>query len=225
MNHLEAVQLADYVRGLGSPLSRKAVEEHLSSGCPKCRKAVQALSRVVNGSRAETGYSVPEHTVRRVKAIYDLRPPEGVSFHPRMAARLIYDSFKAPIPSGIRTGQDFARHILYSAADYALDLRLQQSHRPGAIALIGQLTDRRTPDRMMAGLSVFLTRGKNVVAGTKSNAFGEFQIEYQPSRRLRLHLQIHENLKDGVSCATDRIEIEQESGLRAVRRIGNGTKC
>jgi len=52
--------------------------------------------------------------------------------------------------------------------------------------LVGQLANRDMPAQSSSGVLVLLTAGKDVVARTLTNRFGEFQMEYQPPPKLRL---------------------------------------
>jgi hypothetical protein len=45
----------------------------------------------------------------------------------------------------------------------------------------------------MSGLPVRLKSGSLVVAETRSNQFGEFQLEYEQQSRLQLCVYLHEN--------------------------------
>jgi hypothetical protein len=53
-------------------------------------------------------------------------------------------------------------------------------------AVAGQITNHQMPESDMGDLSVSLRSGKLVVAETRSNKFGEFQMECEQQARLQL---------------------------------------
>jgi hypothetical protein len=55
---------------------------------------------------------------------------------------------------------------------------------------VGQIIDREQPTSDLSDLPVLLMSGKAVIARARSNRFGEFQMEYEPGRRLRLLLPV-----------------------------------
>jgi hypothetical protein len=65
-------------------------------------------------------------------------------------------------------------------------LRLEHDRRTPFVTLVGQLTNRTTPESAMPEAPILLMARNDVVAHTISNPFGEFQMEYAPARHLRL---------------------------------------
>jgi hypothetical protein len=101
---------------------------------------------------------------------------------------LVFDSFREPLPAGVRSQHRVSRQTLYEAGDYAVDLR-QEHERGGArVTMVGQVASRKEPGRALAGVAVVLSSGSSVLAKTVSNEFGEFQMEYPPARDLRLDI-------------------------------------
>ena len=206
MEHFRESQLADFVRGVARPSEFAAMEGHVSSGCRKCGQTVSILRKVAAAGRAEAEFQPPENVLHSVRAMFALQQPEKVYLSPRIVCRLIYDSFREPLPAGVRARQRLVRHVLYQAADYSLDLRLEHQRGTSGVALVGQLADQREPDRPLADLPVLLVCGKEVVARAASNAFGEFQVEYLPKPHLRLHIQTNRNFRDRIEVPLSRLE-------------------
>jgi hypothetical protein len=188
MKHFSAWQWADFVRGLVETIPRPAMEAHLS-GCRRCEQVVRVWRDVAVTARGEADYDPPEFAIRHARTIFSLYRPEQVSF-PRMLARLVHDSVRAPLPAGLRTQDRHTRHALYEAGSYSLDLQLEHQPRSGLITLIGQLADRNKPAASTADVPVWLMARKNLVAGTLCNRFGEFHLEYVPERDLRLQFPL-----------------------------------
>ena len=193
MKHFSTSQWADFVRGLVETIPHPAMEAHLA-GCRRCEQFVRVMRDVAVTARGEADYDPPEYAIRHAHAIFSLYRPEKVSF-PRMLARLVHDSVRAPLPAGLRTQDRLGRHALYEAESYSLDLQLEHQPRSGLITLIGQLADRNKPAASTADVPVWLMARKNLVIGTLCNRFGEFHLEYAPARDLRLQLPLAANRK------------------------------
>src|SRR5437879_12818410 len=97
----------------------------ISSGCRKCRRTTDLLHKVEAATRSDSQVHVPDYALRCARAIFFLQQPEKVQILPRMPARLLYDSFREPLPAGLRTQQRLSRQYLYQAGDYSLDLWLE----------------------------------------------------------------------------------------------------
>jgi hypothetical protein len=189
MKHFSVWQWADFVRDLGEEETRSAMETHLSSCCSRCQRIVDVLRRVAATARGESGYEPPEQAIRHAQAIYSLQRPEKTSL-PRLVARLVHDSFRTPLPAGMRAQKSLSRHALFEAGNYYLDLQLEHQPVSGLITVIGQLADRTKPDAGTADIPVWLKERNRLVVTTTCNRFGEFQLEYAPAPNLQLHVPL-----------------------------------
>jgi hypothetical protein len=188
MKHFSIWQWTDFARGLVETVPGSAMEAHLS-GCRRCEQLVRVLRDVAKTARGEADYNPPEYAIRQAHATFSLYRPETISF-PRMLARLVHDSFSAPLPAGMRSQDRHSRHALYEAEGYCLDLQLEHQPRSGLITLIGQLADRNKPATSTADVPVWLMGRQNLVASTLCNRFGEFHLDYAPARDLRLQVPV-----------------------------------
>lgn len=186
MNHFDISNWTDFARGCAADPDRVAMAAHLASGCRRCGATVSLMQRVVVSTRADQDYEPPADVVRCVKAISALQRPRSTSVAARLVARLVFDSFRNPLPAGMRAEDRVSRHTLYEAGDFFLDLRLEQEQESSFATLVGQLTNRSDPDSALAGAPVLLMTGKDIVAHAVYNRFGEFQMDYPPARHLRL---------------------------------------
>ena len=109
----------------------------------------------------------------------------------RLVARLISDSAREPLPAGIRSQDRMSRRALYEAGDYHVDLQLERQPASGLVTLVGQLAARRQATSM-TDVPVWLMERDSLVENTTCNAFGEFQLEYEPRRNLRLFVPLRE---------------------------------
>jgi hypothetical protein len=202
MKHFSIWQWVDHVRGLDQGGTRPAMDAHLSSGCRRCGRIVDVLRGVVATAQGERYFEPSEQVLRNAQAIYPLHTAESESV-PRLVARLLHDSFLAPLPAGLRTQSRVARHALFEAGSYHLDLQLEHQPASGVVTLIGQLADQTRPEASRAGTPVWLKERKRLVATTLCNQFGEFQLQYGIEQNLRLHLPLPTDGK--------RLEIELNS--------------
>jgi hypothetical protein len=187
--HYESDRWVDYSRGLGEA-DRTEMEAHLASGCTSCQRKADVLGKLAVTARAEAEYQPPTSVMRRAKAVF--RRPERAEGPVQILARLVYDSFRDPLPAGMRAA-DRPSQALFEAEDYALDLHLNRERadreRGGPkMVLVGQIADRKKPGSRMSEVPVLLMSGKQVAARGLSNDLGEFHLEYDPQERL--HLQI-----------------------------------
>ena len=192
MKHFELAEWTDFVRGLVEKSARLPLEHHLASGCRKCRHTADLLRKLVIAARSDSQVQVPDYALRCARAIFFLQQPEKVQILPRIPARLLYDSFREPLPAGLRTQQRLSRQYLYQAGDYSLDVRLENERGSPRVALVGQIQNRKQPGKRLGSVPVQLLSGKQVLAQATSNSLGEFQMEYEPSKHLRLYVPVRQ---------------------------------
>src|SRR5712692_3903143 len=190
MKHFELAEWTDFVRGLVEKSARLPMEHHLASGCQKCRHTAELLRKVATAARRHSQVQVPDYALRCARAIFLLQQPEKVQILPRIPARLLYDSFREPLPAGVRTQQRLSRQALYQAGDYSLDLRLENETGTCRVTLVGQIQNRKRPSNWLGGVPILLVSGKQILAQAVSNSLGEFQMEYKPSKHLRLYVPV-----------------------------------
>jgi hypothetical protein len=187
--HFDLARWVDFVAGVVEPVERTVMEEHLSSGCQKCRSAARVAGRLKALGSSESLYQVPQYAVHYAKAIGSLQQPERVHILPRTITRLVFDSFREPLPAGIRGQRRITRHSRYEAGDRCLEMRQEHERGTPRVTLVGQITSRKEPGAETSGLEVVLTCGKQVIARAVSNQFGEFLLAYEPRARMRLYVR------------------------------------
>ncbi len=195
MEHFDISELTDFVRGLSEKLAEVAIGHHLASVCRKCRHTAGLLRKLAAVVRSDLQVQVPEHALRCARAIFILQQPEEVQILPRIPARLLYDSFREPLPAGVRTQQRLSRQALYEAGDYSLDLHLENERGSPRVALVGQIKNRKEPSKHLGDVPVLLVSGRKLLARTMSNSLGEFHIEYSAAKHLRLYVPVRQRRK------------------------------
>jgi hypothetical protein len=186
MKHYGVSQWVDFARGLLTKAETQAMRAHLAEGCAGCEDVAKFCESLAGISREMASIEVPERVVRNARAIF----PAAALVEPKRAARisveLIYDSLLAPEPAGLRANWQTGWQALYRAGDCSLDLRVEPELSTTRAAVIGQISNHLAPETKMADVPVFLKSGKSIVAETRSNRFGEFQMEYEQQGRLQL---------------------------------------
>jgi hypothetical protein len=170
---------------------------HLAEGCSECREVADFCVKLSAVCGEMSTIQVPDWVVRSARSIFPARAPEA----PRRAAfripvELVYDSFLVPAPAGLRATWQIGWQALYRAGDCSLDLRIEPELSSSRAAVIGQISNHSLPENRMENIPVYLKAGRLVVAETRSNRFGEFQMEYEQQSRLQLCVY----LEDGSKC-------------------------
>jgi len=184
--HFDITEWADYARNLVSPEQQNQMMAHLTAGCSKCSRIEQLFGKFAQVCTREIAYQVPEVAERQVKALFSINRPERRSALQRMWGSLAYDSLNDPQPVGVRGTHQISRQVLFHAGDYSVDLRFEHEKGSASMVLVGQISNQKAPEDLMANVPVILLAGEREVSRSLSNSFGEFQMEYVPETDLRL---------------------------------------
>jgi hypothetical protein len=186
MKHYGIAQWVDYTRGLVPAMDGSAMQRHLTQGCSECQELADFCSKIGTICRDMAAIGVPGWVVRNARSIFPVRQPEAPRRVFRIPVELIYDSFLVPAPAGLRATWQVGWQALYRAGDCSLDLRVEPELHSSRAAVIGQISNHVLPGDRMEGIPVYVKSGRVVVAETRSNEFGEFQMEYEQQGRLQL---------------------------------------
>lgn len=191
MKHYGIAQWVDFSRGLVPAVDGAAMQKHLADGCSECEELAEFCSKVSTICQDMATISVPEWVTRNARSIFPARKIEAPRRAFRIPVELIYDSFLVPAPAGLRATWQVGWQALYRAGDCSLDLRVEPELHSSRAAVIGQISNHTVPGNRMEGIPVYVKSGRSVVAETRSNEFGEFQMEYEQQGRLQLcvHLE------------------------------------
>jgi CheY-like chemotaxis protein len=120
-----------------------------------------------------------------------LRPKELLA---RVAdtASLVFDSFRQPLPAGVRVIGPSPRRLLYKAGRYLVRLRLEPGVDSHRLSLVGQILDEGFPKQPLHDLAVLVSSGGKTVDRTLTNRFGEFLLQPEPVKDLQLSVQAPE---------------------------------
>ena len=191
MSHYDLTRWIDYLRRLVNVQEHSEMTSHLSE-CSSCRATHDLFARFAARMQADLQFEVPEYAIRNARAIFRANAPAKRTLLQKLTASLVFDSFQQPALAGARTGTPGMRHALYEAGDYSVDIRLEEERGSTRVNMVGQLALRSSTSNTLEGVPVMLFSGRKVLAQSVSNEFGEFQLSYAPSPRLKLHVPIHD---------------------------------
>jgi hypothetical protein len=194
MNHFNIEDWTDYVRDVANRELRDLMDAHRATGCTRCERRIDALTRLSSVARSEKTIEVPNHLVRSALALFASQSSNFGARRASVVARLLFDSFMQPLAAGVRGQQRLSRQVLYQADGYSLDLRIEQERDSSQLLVVGQVFDRSKPQSPIANVPVLLLSGPRLLQRVDSNDFGEFQLQYEPTTPLSLHLPIPETL-------------------------------
>ncbi len=190
MTHFSLGEWIDMARGLVAEDQGNRMQAHLTSGCARCSHNFEFLGKLTVTCRSLASGRAPEHLTRSAKSLFPASREAGPV--KRLLARLVFDSWLETAPAGTRSSWQTGWQGLYRAGDCSLDLRIEPELHSSRAAVIGQISNHLLPAHKMSGLPVRLKSGGLVVAETRSNQFGEFQLEYEQQSRLQLCVYLHE---------------------------------
>ena len=107
-------------------------------------------------------------------------------------ARLISDSFRDPLPAGMRGLHKGTRRLLYAAGSLRVDLLIEPEAGSSRLAVAGQVLDSAKPDRKFDGIPVTLQGWKGPVAQATAEEFGEFHFDFSFESNVSLEIRIAE---------------------------------
>ncbi len=172
MKHFSEEVWADFARDLVSPEARLEMQEHVDNGCKECHAALELWHSVVAISKQESVFTPPADVVKVAKSQFAVAMP-----HVSSGVRLVFDSMLQPMTAGVR-GSVAARQFLYETDDFYIDLRLEPRPQEDRACVVGQVLSR-TDKHAAEGVAVRVKEGKQPIAQTQTNRFGEFQLEFE----------------------------------------------
>jgi len=193
MKHYAIDQWADFTRGVVSGENAAQMLAHLRSGCADCQQLSQFTVKLSKTCLVLNSAPVPESSLRLARAIFPVRMGDRPKRGNRVPIEMIFDSFLVPSPAGLRSTWQVGWQGLYRAGDCSVDLRIEPELKSSRAAVIGQITSHIQPAVEMGNLPVSLRAGKQVVAETMSNRFGEFQMEYDQQTQLKLCIYLRDS--------------------------------
>src|SRR5690242_10717535 len=189
MSHYAIDQWADLNRGLLTGNEAMQMRAHAGT-CGECHRLSEFTLKLTKICASSANITVPESALRLARAIFPVRITSRPKRGNRIPIELIFDSFLAPMPVGLRATWQVGWQGLYRAGDCSVDLRIEPELKSSRAAVIGQITNHVVPEAAMSNLPVSLRAGEMLIAETVSNRFGEFQMEYEEQASLKLCINL-----------------------------------
>lgn len=187
MGHFSEQAWVDFIRGF-EQADRPQMELHLASACSDCTQIHNTWQLVHTAAVRESLYAAPASAVRLITLEFATRQPGEAD--PPVFANLTFDTFAKLALTGIRSaGAASARQMLYETEALAVDLRFDRSPASKFVRLTGQILGKREPYAAVANTVVMLWTSKGLpIADAKTNAYGEFNLDFEPQNGLKLSI-------------------------------------
>jgi len=190
MRHFSVENWADFANGVVPSDKLASMKQHLEKGCKECADALADWQSIRQFAGQELLNRPPEDVVRRVKLAFQTHGASDKQGVLRELAELIFDSFQEPALQGVRRSQMAARHLLYQAGVVTIDLRLEPIPNSDRISLDGQVMDSRSTGKGIQDVPVLLLYGRETLAQTQTNEFGEFQLQCEAGKSLHVSVGV-----------------------------------
>src|SRR5207245_760053 len=123
MTHYSVDKWSDYVRGLAPAEEQRNMDCHLESGCENCKKVEGMWRATMKLAKKEIDYQPPDSALRFVMGQFG---PTGLGGKLRPTARvaqLIFDSYRQPLPAGVRASLAAPWQLIYRSGTILVDVR------------------------------------------------------------------------------------------------------
>jgi hypothetical protein len=190
MQHFPIEEWADFVRDVASEEQRARLQDHLDGGCSHCIKTAKGWRSVAKSAKQEQFYEPPASSLniaRSYFAGYRAIATQVASFR---VAVLAFDSFQRAFASGIRSGEQAPRQLMYNVDDVVIDLRIAAKPSSQQITLVGQVASEEEDVFGMERLPLTVLLNEETLQETSSNEFGEFRLSLPSSENLQLLIAI-----------------------------------
>uniref|UniRef100_Q021G3 Uncharacterized protein n=1 Tax=Solibacter usitatus (strain Ellin6076) TaxID=234267 RepID=Q021G3_SOLUE len=218
MKHYAIDEWVDFTRGTVAGDDAAQMLAHLRSGCMDCGRLSEFTSKLSMTCTGLASAEVPEASLRLARAIFPVRMQDRSKRGNRLPIEMIFDSFLVPSAAGLRSTWQVGWQGLYRAGDCSVDLRIEPELKSTRAAVIGQISSHVQPAVEMGDLPVCLRAGKLVVAETRSNRFGEFQMEYDQQTQLKLCIYLRDSKSIQVPLkkfTSDQPAVQSQTGVRS----------
>jgi hypothetical protein len=180
---------SDYVRGLAPERESTAIEQHLRDACEACDRSFQFWQMVTEHASREADYEPGAGVVRLMQSGFrDWWRRYVLPTHARIA-RTIFDSFLEPLPSGVRGGSPQPRRLRQRSGNWIVDLQLAPE-AGRRMSLAGQVLKSGKAPSVIGSLAICLMSAGALLGETSTNELGEFQIEFDRAKSLRVFVEV-----------------------------------
>ncbi len=190
--HFTLEEWADFARKVAPKAEIAMMETHLVD-CKKCREAAHMMSRISEVARRHGPAQPPDSAVRSVRGIFAIHGPKKAVPVRSLVAELLFDSLPSPLQAGVRSSVAASRQLLFGSGNYRVDLRFEPQEDSDKVSLMGQVLNAADPVQGLNAVPVVLLLGRKVFAESRTNQFGEFQLECSLEPRIELRIKLPGN--------------------------------
>lgn len=184
--HYSSEQWVDFVNQNLAAEQMQAMQQHLDGKCRDCSKMLQTWTRVREAARRESGYEAPESAVHHVRSAFSMLARPAKENRALEIPRLVFDSLWRPALAGVRSTSAAPRQVLYKAGELAIEMRIEPESLSERVNVAGQIYNTTKQGEGLAEVVVVIKDSNSIVAETKTNRFGEFQLSFVPDEGLRI---------------------------------------
>ena len=186
MRHFSSVDWINFVnRGL-DPSHDMVLQKHLEGGCESCAAELARWGRLRQFAAREEDYQPPEEVVHMAKVAFSASRWAQPCRAAKGVVELLFDSFRQPVPDGLRSMGTAPRRMLYAADALKIDVQVESQAGGHTIVVTGQLLDLRQQGAVARDMKVTLSNRRGRTVEVKTNEFGEFREEIENSGDLEL---------------------------------------
>jgi hypothetical protein len=193
MKHLTEEDCADFANRTATPKRLSEMEAHVKGGCAKCEESLHFWQNVKEFASEESSFEPNADTVRLAIGTFAVRGPSTHRGVFREIAQLVFDSFREPVLAGVRGGHTPCRRLMFRAGEVMIDLSMEAASRRSHVMLVGQVLDTATSGIGIGEVPILLLNGRDTLAETQTNLYGEFQLECSENKNLQISIGVTED--------------------------------
>jgi hypothetical protein len=192
MKHYSLEQWVDFARNAVAGTVKERMQSHLDTGCTKCSRELSLWRRLHQVAQRASHDQPSEGSLRAVRSAFvSQRATKDTGRAPKAAMlELLFDSFRTPALAGVRSSTNSSRQLLYGASNYRIDVRIEPQIDSDKVVLVGQVLNSDDPNERLAELPVTLWKGRRILAASRTNHQGEFQVECEMDSSFRLMITL-----------------------------------
>ena|ERR1700735_212770 len=178
MRHYSLDKWVDFARNVIREDEKAKMQSHLNTGCAECLRELSMWQRLQQVAQRESAYEPADGAVRTANAMFANQRSRRTREAKAGVAAVLFDSFRSPLPVGMRsTAGTASRQLLYGTDNYRIDVRIEPQMDKEKAILIGQVLNSADPDEHLSEVPVTLLKGRKILAECVTSQFGEFQMD------------------------------------------------
>jgi hypothetical protein len=186
--------LVGFVASDLAAMASDEVRAHLAAGCEACARELGLLAELRRLGETAMLEDPPVWVLRRAESLPSEIRENRLSRYLGTVARLVFDTFRDPLPHGVRAGAAAGRQMLYRVGEFDVDVRVDA---PGAsrFRVSGQvLPGPNRPLEDVAGVEVGIVTEGRTVALSATNEIGEFAFDSLGTGEYSLAIDVNEEI-------------------------------